>query len=205
MRSPCVQRTCPIWIREVEKLVRVHTNLVLRESLDDVSSMTSSITVGHRPCHRWARWWARRGTGSLSADCCDSNLLNLLRVKTRVCSYNLYATPFFSYPSQFTLVKLIKLKRTQSVCTEKERKRKGKRGKTETERKQSFFHFFSQKNSPQKNIKNKKNSLAPGWQGWGALTPWCQGSHLRLQALPVTASQVSRVPGLEALFCKPGS
>jgi hypothetical protein len=39
--------------------------------------------------------------------------------------------PFFSYPSQFTLVKLIKLKRTQSVCTEKERKRKEKRGKTE--------------------------------------------------------------------------
>jgi len=33
--------------------------------------------------------------------------------------------------TQFILVKLIKLKRTQSVCTEKERKRKGKRGKTE--------------------------------------------------------------------------
>ena len=59
----------------------------------------------------------------LSADCCYSNLLNLLRVKTRVCSYNLYATPFWSYPSQFTLVKLIKLKGTQTVCTEKERKR----------------------------------------------------------------------------------
>jgi hypothetical protein len=68
---------------------------------------TSSITVGHTSCHRWARWWARRGTGSLSADCCYSNLLKLLRVKTRVCSYSLYTTPFLSYPSQLTLVKLI--------------------------------------------------------------------------------------------------
>ena len=65
-------------------------------------------------------------------DCCYSNLLDLLRlrVKTRVCSCNLYATPFFSFPSQVTLVKFIKLKRTQSVCTEKERKRERKRKKT---------------------------------------------------------------------------
>jgi hypothetical protein len=56
---------------------------------------------------------------------------NLFRVKTRVCSYNLYTTHFCSYHSQFTLVKLIKLKRTQSVCAEKERKGKGTRGKTE--------------------------------------------------------------------------
>ena len=33
----------------VEKLVRTHTNLVMRESLDDT---TPSITVGHRACHR---------------------------------------------------------------------------------------------------------------------------------------------------------
>ncbi len=64
-------------------------------------------------------------------DCCYSNILNLLRVKTHVCSYNLYATPFFSYPSQLTFVKLIKLKRTQTVCTEKERKREREREKTE--------------------------------------------------------------------------
>jgi hypothetical protein len=102
---------------------------------------TSSITVGHRSCHRWARWWARRGTGTLSADCCYSNLLNLFRVKTSVWSYNLYATPFLNYPSHLTLVKLIKLKRTQTVCTEKERKRERKRKKTE--RKQSLFAFFS--------------------------------------------------------------
>jgi hypothetical protein len=68
-------------------------------------------------------------------DCCYSNLLNLSRVKTRVCSYNLYTTPFFSFPSQLTLMKLIKLKRTQSVCTEKERNRE------KTERK----HFFLKK------------------------------------------------------------
>ncbi len=78
---------------------------------------TWSITVGHSACHRWPRWWERRGTGSLSSnvDRCYSNLFDLLRVKTRVCSYNLYATPFLralSFPSQLTLVKLIKLKRT---------------------------------------------------------------------------------------------
>jgi hypothetical protein len=65
----------------------------------------------------------------------------------------LYATPFFSYPSQLTLVKLIKLKRTQPVCTEKERNRERKREKTE--RKHSFFPFFSQKIQlpPKKKIK----------------------------------------------------
>jgi hypothetical protein len=39
----------------------------------------------------------------------------------------LYTTPFWSFPSQLILVKLIKLKRTQSVRGEKERKRE-KRG-----------------------------------------------------------------------------
>ena len=59
----------------------------------------------------------RRGTGSLSSsvDCCYSNQLDLLRVETRVCSYNFYATPFLSFPSHLTSVKFIKLKRTQSV------------------------------------------------------------------------------------------
>jgi hypothetical protein len=42
----------------------------------------------------------------------------------RVCSYNLYATPFLSLVSHLTLVKFIKLKRTRSVCTrEKEREK----------------------------------------------------------------------------------
>ena len=41
---------------------------------------------------------------------------------------------------QLTLVKLIKLKRTQSVCTEKERKTKTKREKN---REKTMFFFFS--------------------------------------------------------------
>jgi hypothetical protein len=59
-------------------------------------------------------------------------------------------------------VKLIQLKRTQTVCTEKERKRERKREKTE--RKRSFFPFFSQKKlSPAKKYKkNKKNTQSPG-------------------------------------------
>jgi hypothetical protein len=71
----------------------------------------------------------------------------------------LYATPFLSYPSQLTLVKLIELKRTQTVCTEKERKRERETGKTE--RKQQFLSFFSQKNSLLPKNKNKKNALPP--------------------------------------------
>ena len=96
-------------------------------------------------------------------DCCYSNLLDLLRVKTRVCSYNLYETPFLSFPSQLTLVKLIKLKRTQSVCTEKEREREREREKKQRE-KNVFFRFVYEKNqNSQKKLKNKiKNTLGPG-------------------------------------------
>jgi hypothetical protein len=57
-------------------------------------------------------------------------------------------------PSQFTVVTLIKLKRTQTVCVEKERKRERKREKTE--RKQSFFSFFAKNKLPPKNKKIKK-------------------------------------------------
>ncbi len=114
----------------------------------------------------------RRGTGSLSSsvDCCYSNLLDLLRVKTRVCSYNLYATPFLSFPSHLTLVKFIKLKRTQSVCTrEKEREREKKnRGKT----KFLIFIIWKKINSRQK-IKIKKYKKCPvtRTQGWGDVLP----------------------------------
>jgi hypothetical protein len=78
-------------------------------------------------------------------------------IKSQTTTYSLYATPLLSYPSQLTLVKLIKLKRTQSVCTEKERNRERKREKTE--RKDSFFPIFFSKNlTPhrQKKMKNKK-------------------------------------------------
>jgi hypothetical protein len=78
-------------------------------------------------------------------------LLNLLRVKTHVY-YNLYVTPFWSYPSQYILVKLIKLRRTQTVCTEKERKRE----REKKQRESKVFLFFSQKknNSHPKKYKN---------------------------------------------------
>jgi hypothetical protein len=92
----------------------------------------------------------RRGIGILSSsvDCCYSNLLDLLRVKTRVCSYNLYATPFLSFPSHLTLVKFIKLKRTQSVCTrEKEREREKRQRENKV--------FFWKKWTPAKIKKNK--------------------------------------------------
>jgi hypothetical protein len=52
-------------------------------------------------------------------------------------------------------VKWITLKRTQTVCTEKERNRERKREKTE--RKHSFFPFFCPKKlTPAKKIKIKK-------------------------------------------------
>jgi hypothetical protein len=68
----------------------------------------------------------------------------------------LYGTPFWTYPSQFTLVNLIKLKRTQTVCTEKERKNR--------EKTKVFSIFFLKKknNSRQNKLKNKKNALTPG-------------------------------------------
>ncbi len=104
-------------------------------------------------------------------DCCYSKLLDLLRVKTQVCSYDLYVTPFMSYPSHLTLVKLIKLKRTQTVCVEKGRKGERKRGKTERN-KGFFFHFFEV--PPKKN----KNALGPGPMD---VVPWCPGTRVRIQ------------------------
>jgi hypothetical protein len=61
----------------------------------------------------------------------------LLRVKTRVCSYNLYATPFLNFPSHLTLVKFIKLKRTQSVCTREKEREKERENREEIK----FFVF----------------------------------------------------------------
>jgi hypothetical protein len=57
-----------------------------------------------------------------------------------LCSRNLYTTPFLSYPSQVTLMKLIKLKRTQTVCTEREREREKEKERKNRE------NFFSRKN-----------------------------------------------------------
>jgi hypothetical protein len=92
---------------------------------------------------------------------CYSNLLDLLRVQTRVCSYNLYATPFLRFPSQLTLMKLSKLKRIQSVCTEKREKEREKERKNRE--KTMVFSFF-----PKKSCQNKKKS-----------------SHLSLSSVPI--------------------
>jgi hypothetical protein len=124
-----------------------------------------------------APWWERRGTGSPSSsvDCCYSNLLDLLRVKTRVWpvwSYNLW-TSSLSFPSQLTLVKFVKLKRTQSVCTKKKRKRERKREKTE--RIKSFF--WKKMNSHQK-LKNKIQNC-PG-TGSRTVVSWCSGTRVRI-------------------------
>ncbi len=81
----------------------------------DGFTLKGGITVGHRACHRWARWWTRKGTGSLSEDCCYSSILNLFRVKTRVYSYNLYTTAFLSYPSQLTKKNLLPPKNIKKI------------------------------------------------------------------------------------------
>jgi hypothetical protein len=69
-------------------------------------------------------------------------------------------------------VKLIKLKRTQSVCTEKERKEERKREKTE---KTMFFYFLLIKKNSHQNKKQNKitNALGPGPR---APVPWCPGT-----------------------------
>jgi hypothetical protein len=55
---------------------------------------------------------------------------------------------------ELTLVKLIKLKRTQSVCTEKERKTKTKREKNRE--KTMFFFFFLKKKIVEKTLQKSK-------------------------------------------------
>jgi hypothetical protein len=71
-------------------------------------------------------------------------------------------------------VKWIELKRTQTVCAEKERNREKER--KNREKTQFFPIFVSHINYfPPK----KKNALVPWFQGRGALSPWYQGSHLR--------------------------
>jgi hypothetical protein len=119
-RTTPIQWACLVRVQGLSKVSwktrsHTHTNLVLRESLVDTSRHLLPLT--HRTCHRWARWWTRRGEGRLSVDCCYSYLLDLLRVKTLVCSYNLHTTPFLSYPSQITLVKLITLKKNQNCLS----------------------------------------------------------------------------------------
>ena len=53
-------------------------------------------------------------------ECSYLYLLDVLSVKTRVWFYKLDTTPFFSYPTTY-LVKLNKLKSTQTVCGQRKR------------------------------------------------------------------------------------
>jgi hypothetical protein len=69
-------------------------------------------------------------------------------------------------------VKLIKLKRTQTVCIEKERKRERNRGKTERE--ESFVTCFFKNNELPPKKKIEKYRRCPG-----DLVNGNQGSHLR--------------------------
>jgi hypothetical protein len=90
-------------------------------------------------------------------------------------------------------VKWIKLKGTQTVCTEKERNRERKRGKTE--RKHSYFPFFPPKkiNSRQKNkIKKIKKCLGT------RVTGHPQGSRAGVPCHPGTRDPIS---GLDYTKC----
>ena len=95
----------------------------------------------------------KKGTRSLTVDCGYSNLLDLLRVKTRLSSYNLYATPCFSFPSHLTLVKLIKLKK-KPKCVYREREKEREREKKNREKTMFFFIVCEKRRTPAK-IKNK--------------------------------------------------
>jgi hypothetical protein len=118
----------------VEKLVRTHTHLVLiRESLEDSLrhlllwdiDLVIDESVDESEVEPEVQLWI----------VVTHTYLGLLSVKTRVWSYNLYTTPFFIYPSHLTLVILIKLKSTQTVCTEKrESRREIKREKQKREK-----------------------------------------------------------------------
>jgi hypothetical protein len=81
-------------------------------------------------------------------DCCYSNQLDLLRVETRVCTYNFYTTPFLSFPSHLTSVKFMKLKEPKVCKREKEREK-------EKKQRENKVFFFEENELPPKN-KNKK-------------------------------------------------
>jgi hypothetical protein len=73
-------------------------------------------------------------------------------------------------------VKLIKLKRTHTVCTEKERNRERKREKTE--RKHSFFPFFFSKNLTPAKKNMEKIKKMPWHQGDRAGVPCHPGARV---------------------------
>jgi hypothetical protein len=126
------------WMSHFESLSSLsRLGWVTFKSLEDLDESLSSLS-------RLGWGLERRGTGSLSCsvDCCHSNQLDLLRVETRVCSYNLYATPFLSFPSHLTSVKFIKQKNPKCV-KEKERER-------EKKKRENKVFFFEENELPPK-------------------------------------------------------
>jgi hypothetical protein len=93
-------RVLPLAVEAVQVLRRLEQHKLLDPAL------------GPDPVHPHKRGLAARRRGHAleqppetlesfsNVDRCYSNLLDLLRVKTRVSSYNLYATPFLSFPSR---------------------------------------------------------------------------------------------------------
>ena len=119
----------------------------------------------HRVYHRWSRWWARRGTRSLSVHYFSSYLLCLLKVETHAWSQRTCIKHLF-------LVLLTTLLDWTGLNTKKPKWR------VQTERRrQTGTHFFLKKNLKQiKNYhppkkKSKKIKKMPCYQGTGLGCP----------------------------------
>jgi hypothetical protein len=129
--------------------------------------------VGHRDCHRWSRWWTR-GTGSLSEDCCYSNLLDLLRVKSRVCIQHLV----WDFLHNLLWWNWVNSKRERKI--------------EKTERKQRFFSFFG---TPVKKIKKiYQNDLGPGSR---TMVSWWPGIRVPIEDRTHREVGSSRDPDLK--------
>jgi hypothetical protein len=77
----------------------------------------------------------------------------------------LYTTPFWGYPSQLTLVKLIKQKSTQSVGAEKEREQE--RNQKKKEENEKTKKLPPKKNGTKKLPSKKKGAGVPCHPGAG--------------------------------------
>ena len=85
-----------------------------------------------------------KGTVLVLRDCCYSYLLHLLRVKTLVCSYNLYTTPFLSYPSISFTTDFGEIDETQKNpnCVYRERERVREKERKNRKKKILFLSVF---------------------------------------------------------------
>ena len=111
---------------------------------------SSSITVGHRACHRWARTRTRGLWESLTVYCFHSYLL-------RTLSYTSYCRTE-TYTSE------------TDRQTEEEWKRERKRDEETLLTRALFYEFF--KGTPAQKNDRKKKSPARRAQGRGARWPW---------------------------------